>query len=381
MRTNCSLLAVVILAAGLFAVAGDDKKETKATAPSPAAKLATQPAAKAAAKPGAKDKDADPGAKQRVVKTDDNGETATVVSDADEPGEPASKYPAEEEQLLKTAEAFVQGYAKHDAKAVAALFAPEAEYVDAEGTVFQGRDTIEKTLAEFFEKNPDSNLLLDIASIRFLGPMLAIEDGTTICTVGQEGVPEESRYTAIHAKMDGQWQMASVREHGASNPRQHAARLKQLDWLVGNWVDEDDDSIVHFKCRPSDDGKFLLRDFDVAVAGETVISGTQRIVWDPVSGKFRAWTFDSEGGYFDGFLSRDGDRWVLSSTGVTADGQSASGKSIFTPVNSHTITWQAVDREIDGTRIEDSEEFTLVRKGPQPEAEANPPEKAASTKK
>jgi hypothetical protein len=63
---------------------------------------------------------------------------------------------------------------------------------------------------------------------------------------------------------------------------------------------------------------------------------------------------------------------------MTADGQSASGKSVFTPVNSHTITWQAIDREIDGTPIEDSEEFTLVRRGPKPEA-SSLPEKAAST--
>jgi uncharacterized protein (TIGR02246 family) len=366
----------VILAAALFAVAGDDKKDTKSTTPLPIAQVATQPAAKSAAKPGAKN--TEPAAKERYLKKNDNAETATVDSEDDEPGEPASKYPVEEERLLKTAEAFVQGYAKHDAKAIAALFTTDAEYVDAKGEVFQGRDTIEKTLSGFFDKNPDSTLLLDITSIRFLSPTLAIEDGTTICTVGKDGIREESRYTAIHAKIDGQWQMASVRERGASNPRQHAARLRDLDWLLGDWIDEDDVSVVRFNCRPSEDGKFLLRDFEVAIAGETVISGTQRIVWDPISGKFRAWTFDSEGGYFDGFLSRDGDRWVLSSTGMTADGQSASGKSVFTPVNSHTITWQAIDREIDGTPIEDSEEFTLVRRGPKPEA-ASLPEKAAST--
>ncbi len=26
-----------------------------------------------------------------------------------------------------------------------------------------------------------------------------------------------------------------------------------------------------------------------------------------MSGKFRTWTFDSQGGYFDGYLTRDGD--------------------------------------------------------------------------
>jgi uncharacterized protein (TIGR02246 family) len=379
MRTICSLAAMVILGVALWAFAADDqKKEAKPANPAPPAKSTTKPQENADSK--TRSKTPEPGAKERIVKTDDKGETASVASDDDEPGAPPTKYPDEEQALLKTAEAFVQAYAKRDAKAVAALFAPEAEYVDAVGEVFQGRENIEQTIEEFFKAHPDVTLLLDIASIRFLSPMLAIEDGTTLCTMDNNGTPEESRYTAIHTKLDGQWQLASVREHGAVSARQHAQRIKQLAWLVGNWVDEDDDSVVHFNCRPSDDGNFMLRDFEVAVGGQTVIHGTQRIGWDPVSGKFRTWTFDSQGGYFDGYLTSDGERWILSSSGVTADGQAASGKAIFTQVNGHTITWQAVDREINGATIEDSEEFTLVKKGPQPEVGASESEKAPNTK-
>lgn len=375
MRLICSLSVVAVLAAALCAAWADDKDPKRPTSAA-GAKAAPQASLKTGAKPGsepgAKESGAkEPGAKEILVKTDDGGETATVISEAEGADEPVSKYPAEEAQLLKTAEAFVQAYAKHDAKAVAALYAADAEYIDADGEVFQGRTQIEETLGEFFKDHPDCNLTLDIDSIRFLSPLLAIEDGTTICTAHHDGSPEESRYTAIHTKLDGRWQLASVREHGAPNPRQHAQRLQQLDWLIGNWVDEDDDSVVQFNCHPSDDGNFLLRDFDVSVSGETVIHGTQRIGWDALSGKFRVWTFDSEGGHFEGFLSRDNDRWILTASGVTADGQPASGKAIFTPENNHTITWQAIDREIDGERIEDSEEFNLVKKGPQPEGQAS----------
>lgn len=371
MRNICSLTAMAILGVTLWAVAADDKKSgdnkgVTQAGPGQSEKSAARPAANGAAKNTAKKPE--PGAK----------EAASAVTDADEPGEQTTRYPDEEEELLKTAEAFVKAYAKRDAKAVAGLFAPEAEYVDAVGETFQGRDKIEEALEEFFKAHPDVMLVFDIASIRFLSPMLAIEDGTTVCTMDKDGTPEESRYTAIHTKLDGQWQLASVREHGASNPRQHSQRIRQLDWLVGNWVDEGDDSVVHFNCRTSDDGNFLLRDFEVAVGGKTIMHGTQRIGWDPVSGKFRAWTFDSEGGYFDGYLTRDGERWILSSSGVTADGQAASGKAVFIQVNGHTITWQAVDREIEGARIADSDEFTLVKKGPQPEDEAPGP-KSAST--
>ena len=86
-------------------------------------------------------------------------------------------------------------------------------------------------------------------------------------------------------------------------------------------------------CQAVDNGNFLLRQFTVKIAGQEAMSGTQRIGWDPVTGKLRAWIFDSEGGYGEGTWHRDGDSWVLKTTGVTADGQTASGTSIYTLVS------------------------------------------------
>jgi uncharacterized protein (TIGR02246 family) len=362
MRT-CSLVVTIgILAAAALCVgAADNKNSEKRSTKAPGSSAPARRAEKSSPRDL-------PIAGQHSSRDADQDESEEITARGTSAAD--SKYPTEEVEILETAEAFVAAYAKHDAKAVAALFATEAEYIDVNGQVSQGREAIEKTLEEIFKGNPDCKLLFDIASIRFLGPNLAIEDGTTVSTTREGTPPTESRYTAIHAKADGQWQVASVREQGSSNPRQHALRLKQLDWLVGNWVDEDDDSVVHFNCRPSSDGNFLIRDFEVSLGGEKVIEGTQRIGWDPVSGRFRTWTFDSQGGYFDGYLNRDGQRWIASSSGVTADGYSASGKAIFTPVNGHTITWQAIDREVNGVPVDDSEEFTLVKKGPQPEEHA-----------
>jgi hypothetical protein len=57
---------------------------------------------------------------------------------------------------------------------------------------------------------------------------------------------------------------------------------------------------------------------------------------------------------------------VLKSTGVTADGQTASSTSIYTFVNAHTMTWQSVDHEIAGVELPDSEVVTIVRQAPAP---------------
>jgi len=306
-----------------------------------------------------------------------NGTPANQNRDADAEGsvpdssEPSDPYAAERLALLGTAEAFLKAYAAKDAAAIASQFAPEAEYQDSQGHIFQGRKSIEETLKEFFDEHPQAALEVDIESIRFLSPDLAIEDGSTTCTPAPGQSAHYSPYVAIHSKIDGKWLLASVREHAPSGKHLHAGQLRQLEWLVGDWVDQDDDSVVHFNCQFTDDGNFLIREFKVTVAGESVISGTQRSGWDPSSGKIRSWTFDSDGGYFEGTWNRHDASWVLTSSGVTSDGHSASGTSIFTPVNRHTMTWQMVDLTIEGTRVADSEEYTLVRLAPKPEMESD----------
>jgi uncharacterized protein (TIGR02246 family) len=302
-------------------------------------------------------------------------------------GQPTAKRPAasgvaseidsarnsdDEDAIRQTGETFSKAYDRGDAKAVAAHFTSDAEYIDEQGNVFQGRQAIEESLASFFKENPGSQLEVAIDSIRFVGPGVAIEDGTTTVTHAAGSLSDYSRYTAVHIKTNGKWLTASSREHAPKNRRQHAAQLQQLDWLLGEWVDEGDDSIVDFSCKAVDNGNFLLREFNVRIAGQAAMSGSQRIGWDPVSGKLRTWIFDSEGGHGEGTWQRNGDSWVVKSTGVTADGQPASSTSLFTMVSGHAMTWQAIDREIEGVRLPDTDEYILVRAPPSPSAADRP---------
>jgi uncharacterized protein (TIGR02246 family) len=278
------------------------------------------------------------------------------------------KQSPDEADIREIDEAFVKAYEAGDAQAVAAFFTPDAEYVDATGTVFQGRDAIEASLAEFFEESPACNLEINAESIRTISPGVVVQDGTTLVTRDDSLLPVECRYTTVYVKTDGKWMVASVRDSAPHGLREHSLQLEQLSWLQGDWVDEGDDSIVHFSCEPVENGNFLLRTFTIVIRGEEAMSGTQRIGWDPQSGKLRSWIFDSEGAYADGLWHRDeeNDRWVLKTTGVTADGQTASSTSLYTFVNEHTMTWQSVDHEIAGVQQPDSEIITIVRSSPAP---------------
>src|SRR6187431_969048 len=75
----------------------------------------------------------------------------------------------DEAAIRKSDEAYVEAYNKQDAKALAALWSPEAVYVDPEtGDEAVGRVEIEKEFADTFKSVKDAKLEVDAKSIKFL---------------------------------------------------------------------------------------------------------------------------------------------------------------------------------------------------------------------
>jgi uncharacterized protein (TIGR02246 family) len=275
--------------------------------------------------------------------------------------QPSAQHAADDKQLRKLADEFVKAYNAGDAKAIGQQFAREAEMVDLDGNVVKGREAIEKFYAEQFE-DPLFKVALEIESLRFVGDDLALEDGILIFTSEDEDVTLRSHYTVVHAREAGKWQIVSSRDvihpHDRVPPHEH---LKQLAWLVGDWVEEGRDSLVSSSYRWDESKNFLLGDYAVKVAGKTTMSGTQRIGWDSLTQQIKTWTFDSDGGYGEGYWHRDGERWLVKLTGVAADGRTGSTTQIHTRQNDHTRTWSAVDRVLGGEPLPDVEEIRVVR--------------------
>ena len=83
------------------------------------------------------------------------------------------------------------------------------------------------------------------------------------------------------------------------------------------------------------------------------------------SGQFKTWIFDSEGGFGEGYWTRNGDQWVIKAEGVRQDGQPASATNIITRLGKDRASWQSVDRTIGGAAVPGVDEFTIVRKPPE----------------
>src|SRR5262249_43443821 len=147
---------------------------------------------------------------------------------------------------------------------------------------------------------------ISVESIRFIGPNLALEVGTTKETFTPAEPPDYDRYTVLHVKQDGKWLMALARNQEGPAATGHE-RLQPLAWLVGDWVDDGGSVVVRSSCRWSADGNFLLQDFKLEINGRNAMNVTQRIGWDPLGKRIRSWVFDSEGGFGESLWTRDGD--------------------------------------------------------------------------
>ncbi len=257
-------------------------------------------------------------------------------------------------------EAFLRSYNAGDAKDLASQFTEKAEVIDVDGTRFEGRDQIEELFKSTFEASPGVRMSVHVDSIRFLGPDAAREEGRSTITPAGGEPPVCRRYTVLYVREGDRWLQDSVREAPELRLRPHD-HLKPLEWLIGDWIDEGEDSVVRVNCRWSDDENFLLRTFQVVVRGKPAMTVSQRIGWDPKARQIKSWEFDSEGGYGEGLWSRDGDRWMIKHSGVTPDGESATATHLMMKEGPDRIRWAAVDRVVGGEILPDEQAYLMVR--------------------
>ena len=278
--------------------------------------------------------------------------------------------PEDEKAIRGVGDAFARAFAAGDSRSVAAMFSEDAELIDESGQRILGRPSIEEYYDALFQARPKSTIEIAIDSLRFLSPDVAKEEGHTRVKSSDEAATLR-RYTVLYIKQDGRWLYSSVREEYAAAVAHHE-QLKPLDWLVGEWVDQSSDSTVHVSCRWSTDKNFVLRDFTVHVQGQPVMTISERIGWDPLSRQIKSWVFDSRGGYGDALWTRQGNQWVIKSTGVLPDGRTASATHILTQTGPNSARMSSTERTIGERTISEPAEYTMVRQAPAPQAVRTP---------
>jgi uncharacterized protein (TIGR02246 family) len=271
----------------------------------------------------------------------------------------------DEKAIKALLDKFVAAFNARNAEAVAATYTEKAVVVDERGKRVEGRAAVRDQYAASFADSPGITIAIQVDSLRFLGPDTAFEEGrATITPTAGKGAIEISRFTAVYVKQGGQWLQAAVRDELAHDVSPHN-RLKELEWLVGDWINESQDAVVSTSCAWAKGGNFLDREFTIKTQGRPVLSGTQRIGWDPLKRQFKTWIFDSEGGHGEGYFTRTGDQWVLKVEGVSQDGQPMSATNVITRLGKDRMNWQSRELTLGGSAVLGIDEFTIVRKPPE----------------
>jgi uncharacterized protein (TIGR02246 family) len=280
---------------------------------------------------------------------------------------PKASREKDEAEIRSAIDAYVKAYNASDAQAVANLWSEEGEWVSPQGERLHTRKAIAAELAQMFKLAPKLSIEIAKPSIRFITNDVAIEEGhVTVFNAGE--ITSEATYTAIHVKRDGQWQLDSVRETEIPDLIAAPEQLQDLAWLVGEWVDQAEDSLVETKVTWTKNKRFLSCNFRVSLPNLEPLEGIQIIGWDAASGAIRSWVFDSSGTIGEGVWSHDGNHWIVKSSQVLADGSRASATNIYEIQDENSYKWKSIGRSVGDQFLPNIEEVLVVRKSAVPAA-------------
>jgi uncharacterized protein (TIGR02246 family) len=277
------------------------------------------------------------------------------------PANKSNQNAAIEAAVKKLAQQFAADFNKNDAKAVAAHWTEDGDYVNENGQKYLGRDAIEKEYASFFKDFPGVKMEIVVDSVRLINATTIIEDGRASIKPLPQGSPASSRYTAIHVKQGDKWLMKSVRDSRIEKSSNHS-RLSDFEWLIGTWTAEHEDVKVSMTFAWQANKNCIVRNFETTKKGQPVSAGMQVIGWDPQQEAITSRLFDHNGGHAIGLWSPIEEGWAVETLGHSVNAVSSGATNVLARVDDDTLSWRSVDRVFDGQSVADTEEIILNRK-------------------
>jgi uncharacterized protein (TIGR02246 family) len=250
---------------------------------------------------------------------------------------------------------YTKAYNAADINALAAMWAADCDFVDHRGRRYAGRDEITSLFRKALVDGRGYKIQMTVGARRFLRPDLAVDDGVLELTE-PSGEKEGGRYVTIWTKTDGKWLLQSVRDM-PSDPETKASGqnpLTDLQFLVGEWVQEGSSGNVTLSCDWKVPGKFLVQNFKVK-SSETEFDVIVWIGWDPIERRIRSWYFDTSGGFGDAAWQQRGGGWRATTFGVLPDGQTSTSISEWAAADSGALVLKLTGVEVDGQPVTDTE--------------------------
>lgn len=268
----------------------------------------------------------------------------------------------EEAIIKKKTEAYAEAYKRHDSKAIAAFWAEDGEYTNPEtGMVLQGKAEIEKSFNEFFKNNEKASFEIKTKSIKFPSQDKAVATGT-LTIKQQDKAPQETAFKAFFEKKNNEWIIEKIRDFDIAAVPDNYQYLKPLEWLIGDWVDEDEDVEIKSSHYWNESKNFIMGKFSFTAEGDQELNGTTIIGWDPIKKAIHSWMFDSDGTVGEAQWTQKGNIWISETAQILADGRRASAVNIYTPIDANSFKWESTGRAVGGKILPDIEPIIIKKK-------------------
>jgi uncharacterized protein (TIGR02246 family) len=184
---------------------------------------------------------------------------ASGAGDSDPQSKPQAYSPNDE--ILATMGEYVAAYNRHDAAGVASKWTEKGIYEDGQsGERLAGREAIRREFSSLLSKE-DRSLTVHIDQIRFIRPDVAQITGQAVAASLGESA-RESQFRAVFVRERGHWLVDSVAESLLPVTGKPCDRLRDLEFLVGQWRDDNADVRNHhgaLECRSLIPCSFIQR--------------------------------------------------------------------------------------------------------------------------
>jgi uncharacterized protein (TIGR02246 family) len=245
---------------------------------------------------------------------------------------------------------------------ICAVFLPDGELIDDSGTVHLGHEEIKTLMKAFQEAYPGTKTDAQVESVRGVGGLVLV-DGTRVMTDKEGKSLSVLRFASIWRKTDAGLKLASLRDVSEALPPTPREALEGLSWIVGEWINESSDAKVQMNYRWDESGNFIVGDILITSGEQTIMKSFQRIAWDASQGKYRSWTFDSDGGFGEGVWTATPNGLVMQNSAVGPDGVRGTATVKLLSDSKDRFTFQGIHRMSEGVESPDYE-YTVVRKPP-----------------
>lgn len=266
------------------------------------------------------------------------------------------------EKVIERLQEFGNDFNKGNVQKLGSYWTEDAEIVNPlTGEVVEGNQEITKYLQQRIQQLAGRKINFEVKNIDFPEDDSATVQGVIYVVDNGKIVNRVARKLEL-VKDNGEWYLDSLKEIQVELPPSSSyENLKNLEWMLGNWKDEDENSSISFNSKWDKHKNFLIQHFAMEVYGLEALEGMQVIGWDAIEKQIRAWVFDSDGGFGSGIWSKTNEGWMVKLSYTLADGKKASATNVYTKIDKNSYTYSSIDRRVDDMALPDIEPVTVVK--------------------